>query len=65
MQPMTEEQKIAQEKKWVPILQQKGWRHLGRMNFRKGGKIYDLSAANFDMLDYIEQHGCFIQEEVQ
>jgi len=41
-----------------------GWHWRGYYwNFLKSGKIYDLSAANLDMLDYIEKNGHFLVRE--
>lgn len=36
------------------------WFHLGDWLFFKGGKVYDLSAANLDKLEVIEKEGLFI-----
>lgn len=56
------EARLAQELKWVPVLTRKGWAHKGGMDFEKDGKVYDLSAANMDMLDVIVERGLFVRE---
>lgn len=41
---------------WIPT----GDFDFGAMKFTKSGKIYDLSAANLDMLNEIERKGSFV-----
>lgn len=41
-----------------------GWKHLGNFRFEKDGKVYDLSAANLDLLDQIVEEGLFLVKNV-
>lgn len=57
--PMTAERYLSIINKLIP----KGWNPIGvfrSMTFRKNGKDYDLSAADLDKLDFIEQEGLFL-----
>ncbi len=45
---------MARYAKAIPKLLKLGWTTVGVWRFKKGGKVYDLSASNLDMLDYIE-----------
>lgn len=41
----------------------KGWMpcgEIGQMFFRKNGDVYDLSAANLEMLEHIEENKLFV-----
>ena len=44
-------------------LAEHGWTHMGYWLFFKGGKIYDLSAADLNQLDRIEREGLFVVAE--
>lgn len=41
------------------VWQRQGWR------FEKGGRLYDLSAADLGQLERIEREGLFVVEEAQ
>lgn len=63
----TKEMQLAQEAKWIPILQQNGWCHIGGMDFSRDGKIYDFSAADLKLVveksDFIIEMGLFVKNE--
>lgn len=56
----------TQKKKWeahlkmVDALDGKGFLAMGMFMFFKGGKIYDLSAADIAQIDRIEREGLFV-----
>lgn len=64
----TDEQKYSDWVQAVNKLNEKGWRcvYAGQYLFKSPntGKVYDLSAANLDMLDYIEKTGNFLVDKV-
>jgi hypothetical protein len=49
--------------KAIEKLEPLGWMHMGEFLFFKGGKIYDLSAADLDKIELIEEKGLFVVAE--
>ena len=59
--PLTPEQYLERclclmSKGWLPV----GDYKIQEMKFMRGGKVYDLSAADLSKLDEIEEKGLFI-----
>jgi hypothetical protein len=56
-----------QVERWVQMAKERltplGWEHVWRGRFRKNGVVYDLIAANLNILDRIEREGLFVVSE--
>lgn len=59
MKPETHEENYNRWQKALPILRAKGWNSLGGWIFEKNGLKYDLSAADIEKIDWIEEKGYF------
>lgn len=55
----TPEQQLAQQQRAKEKLEPLNWVHLHGWIFMKNEKIYDLSAADLDRIEYIEQNCLF------
>ena len=60
----TREEYDARLAEAIAKLEPLGWESLGYFRFAKGGKVYDLSAADLDQLYCIEREGVFIVAEL-
>ena len=47
----------------ILLLEPLGWLYMGAFFFFKGGKVYDLSAADLSQIDRIERDGLFVEAE--
>lgn len=56
----SEAQRQASNQKRVLFLVQRGFTPLDNSRFMKGGKVYDLSAADLEQIDRIEREGKFL-----
>lgn len=57
---MSVEQMSAMHERACQKLHVRGFNALGWMRFEKGGRIYDLSAADLNQIDRIEAEGLFL-----
>jgi hypothetical protein len=60
LKPETFEQQRVRHNRMLDTLEPLGWIACGMMTFFKGGKIYDLSAADISQIDRIEREGLFV-----
>lgn len=57
--PILEQIRLETAVMWC---REKGFTHLIGWRFEKGGRVYDLSAADLSKLDHIEQNGLFVAD---